>query len=72
MKQNLKLLTAIIRMTVEMIRLIMLLKIYIIYELNLKEDKNTAQVVTKLSMNPMYGKTIIKPIETDTVVKDSQ
>ena len=29
-------------------------------------------MVIKLLMNSMYGKTIIKPIETDTVVKDSQ
>ena len=38
----------------------------------MKKDKNPAQVVIKLLMNSMYGKTIIKPIETDTVVKDSQ
>ena len=29
-------------------------------------------MVIKLFMNSMYGKTIIKPVETDTVVKDSQ
>ena len=29
-------------------------------------------MVIKLLMNSMYGKTIIKPIETDTVVKNSQ
>ena len=38
----------------------------------LKTDKNPAERVIKLLMNSMYGKTIIKPIETDTVVKDSQ
>ena len=26
-------------------------------------------MVIKLLMNPMYGKTIIKPVETDTIVK---
>ena len=34
----------------------------------LKKDKNPAQVVIKLLMNSMYGKTILKPVETDTVV----
>ena len=29
-------------------------------------------MVIKLLMNSMCGKTIIKPVETDTVVKDSQ
>ena len=29
-------------------------------------------MVIRLLMNSMYGKTIIKPVETDTVVKDSQ
>ena len=50
----------------------MLLKILIIEKLSLKEYKNPAQVVIKLLMNSMYGKTIIKPIETDTITKDSQ
>ena len=40
--------------------------------LKLKKDKNPAQVVIKMLMNSMYGKTITKPIETDTVIKDSQ
>ena len=35
----------------------------------LKQD-NTAHMVIKLLMNSMYGKTIIKPVETDTAVKD--
>ena len=39
---------------------------------NLKKDKNPAQIVIKLLMNSMYGKTIIKPVETDTVVKDAK
>lgn len=34
----------------------------------LKKDKNPAQMVIKLLMNSMYGKTILKPIEVDTVV----
>ena len=40
--------------------------------LKLKQDKNTAQIVINLLMNPMYGKTIIKPVETDTIVKDNR
>ena len=36
--------------------------------LKLKKDKNPAQIVIKLLMNSMYGKTIIKPLETYTVV----
>ena len=35
----------------------------------LKKDKNPAQLVFKELMNSMYGKTILKPIETETVVK---
>ena len=35
----------------------------------LKKDKNPAQLVIKELMNSMYGKTILKPIETETVVK---
>ena len=40
--------------------------------LKLKQDKNPAQIVIKLLMNSMYGKTIIKPVETDTIVKDNR
>ena len=40
--------------------------------LKLIQDKNPAQIVIKLLMNPMYGKTIIKPVETDTIVKDNR
>ena len=40
--------------------------------LKLKQDKNPAQIVVKLLMNSMYGKTIIKPVETDTIVKDNR
>ena len=40
--------------------------------LKLKKDVNPAQMVIKLLMSSMYGKTMIKPIETDTVVKDNQ
>ena len=39
--------------------------------LKLKQD-NPAQVVIKLLMNSMSAKTIIKPVETDTVVKDNR
>ena len=35
----------------------------------LKKEKNPAQLVIKELMNSMYGKTILKPIETETVVK---
>ena len=38
----------------------------------LRNDDNSSQMVIKILMNSMYGKTIIKPIETDTVVKDNQ
>ena len=37
--------------------------------LELKKDKNPAQIVIKELMNSMYGKTILKPIETETIVK---
>ena len=40
--------------------------------LKLKQDKNPAQIVIKLLMNSMYGKTIIKPVETDTIFKDNR
>ena len=40
--------------------------------LKLRNDENPAHMVIKLLMNSTYGKTIIKPIETDTVVKDNQ
>ena len=39
---------------------------------NFKQEKNPAQMVIKLLMNSMYGKTIIKPVETDTIVKDNR
>ena len=35
-----------------------------------KNEKNPAQVAIKLLMNSMYGKTILKPIETQTSIKD--
>ena len=40
--------------------------------LKLKQDTNPAQIVIKLLMNSMYGKTIIKPVGTYTIVKDSR
>ena len=44
-----------------------------LYDLRKKLNnyKNPAQIV-KLLMNSMYGKTIIKPIETDTIIKDTR
>ena len=38
----------------------------------LKQEKNPAQIVIKLLMNSMYGKTVTKPVETYTVVKDNR
>ena len=38
----------------------------------MKQDENPAQMVIKLLMNSMYGKTIITPVETDTIVKDNR
>ena len=40
--------------------------------LKFKKDKNPAQMVITLLMNNMYGKTIIKPVETYTSVKDDK
>ena len=37
--------------------------------LKLKQHKNPAQIVIKLLMSSMYGKTIMKPVETDTIFK---
>ena len=38
----------------------------------LKQNKNPAQMVIKLLMVSMYGKTIMKPVETYTIVKDNR
>jgi len=45
-----------------------------LYELRLqlKKAKNPAVIVIKLLMHSMYGKTILKPIETDTIIKDGR
>ena len=40
--------------------------------LRLKYDYNPAEMVIKLLMNSMYGKTIIKPVEPDTIIKYSR
>ena len=40
--------------------------------LTLKTTKNPADNIIKLLMNSMYGKTIIKPVETDTIIKDNR
>ena len=44
-----------------------------VYNLRLKskQDKHPAQIAIKLLMNSMHGKTIIKPVETYTIVKDN-
>ena len=34
-----------------------------------KEEKNPAQVAIKLLVNSMYGKTMLKPIETQPIIK---
>ena len=36
-----------------------------------REKESPAQVGIKLLVNSMYGKTIIKPVETDTIIKYS-
>ena len=46
----------------------MLLNIYTRSEI-LKSSKNPPRMVVKELMNSMYGKTILKPIETETIVK---
>ena len=38
----------------------------------LKQEKHPAQMVIKWLMDSMYGKAIIKPVETDTTVKDKK
>ena len=38
----------------------------------LKQEKNPAQIVIKLLMNSMYGKSVTKPVETDTIIKDNR
>ena len=44
-----------------------------LYGLRLKLKPNSpAQVVTKVLMNSMYGETIIRPVETDTIMNDSR
>ena len=40
--------------------------------LNLQNDKHPAQVVIQLLVNSMYGQTIIKPVETDTIITYSR
>ena len=40
--------------------------------LKLKKGKNPAQMVIKMIMNSMYGKNIIKLVETHTIVKDNK
>ena len=57
-------------MKVETIRLIMFFQDLYDLRKNLKQERNPTQIVIKLLMNSMCGKTIIKPVETDTIVKD--
>jgi len=40
--------------------------------IKVKKGQNQTQIVTNLLTNPMYGETVIKPVETDTVVQDSK
>ena len=40
--------------------------------LELNKDNHPAQMVIKFLMNRMYGKTVIRPVETDTIVKDNE
>ena len=37
--------------------------------IKLKRDRNPARIVIQLLMNSMYGRTIVKPVETYTIVK---
>ena len=67
---NLKLLMAIIIMNVETIINNVIRDLYELRK-NLKQEKNPAKIV-KLLMNSMYGKTIIKPVGTYTIVKDNR
>ena len=39
---------------------------------DLKKTKNPAQLVIKKILNSMYGKTILKPIQTETTVKKNR
>ena len=43
-----------------------------LYDLRLKltNGKHPAQAILKLLMNPMFGKTIIKPVEIDTTINN--
>ena len=41
-------------------------------KLKKENDKSPAQVVIKLLMNSMYGKTVIKPVGTDTIIKSNR
>ena len=40
--------------------------------IQIKTRKNPAEQIIKLFLNSMYGKTIIKPVETDTIIKDNR
>ena len=38
----------------------------------LKQENNPSRMVIKLLMSSMYGKTVIKPVDTDTILKDNR
>ena len=40
--------------------------------MKLNKDNNPAQIVIKLLMNSIYGKTVTKPVETYTIAKDNK
>ena len=42
------------------------------YDLRKKLDKNPAQMAIRLLMNSMYGKSIINPVETYTIIKGTR
>ena len=50
----------------------MLLTIYTVLDRSQQKDENPAEMVIKLLMGSMYGETIIKPVETDTIVNDNK
>ena len=43
-----------------------------IKSITLKKDKHPAGQIIKLFLNRRYGKTIITPVETDTIIKDNK
>ena len=71
MKLNFRLLMAIVSIVVGIMKLIMQLRTYMIYDLSLKIQKSCTScyyIVGEFDV----GETIIKPVETDTIIKYSR